>query len=148
MAKYHQGKYRPINPDKYLGDIKDIVYRSGWEFKIFKWLDHNPHILRWGSEVVVVPYICGTDHRKHRYFVDVIYENIKNEVYLVEIKPHKETIMPVTKNNRKTKRLKESMKTYVKNMSKWAAASQFAEKKGWKFKIFTEKTIEALGIKL
>jgi hypothetical protein len=38
--------------------------------------------------------------------------------------------------------------TYIKNQSKWEAAKEYAENRGWKFDIWTEKTIKGLGIKL
>ena len=31
--------------------------------------------------------------------------------------------------------------TYVKNQAKWEAATKFCNKKGWEFKILTEKDI-------
>jgi hypothetical protein len=36
--------------------------------------------------------------------------------------------------------------TYVKNMNKWEAASDFAKDNGWDFQIWTEKELTAKGI--
>jgi hypothetical protein len=38
--------------------------------------------------------------------------------------------------------------TYIKNQSKWQAAEQFAAARGWKFVIWTEDTLKAMGIKI
>eukprot|EP01047_Picozoa_sp_COSAG01_P106055 COSAG01_NODE_35203_length_535_cov_1.513761_1_plen_77_part_10 len=67
--KYRQGRYKPINREKYV-DSSDPVYRSSWELKFFKWADSNNRVLKWGSESIIVPYISPLDGRVHRYFVD------------------------------------------------------------------------------
>lgn len=33
--KYKQGKYLLQNPEKYLGDPTNVIYRSSWEFFFF-----------------------------------------------------------------------------------------------------------------
>ena len=102
---------------------------------------------RWNSEEVVVPYKCKTDNKLHRYFVDLLVEFDNREIILVEIKPKKETMAP-KKPSRKTKRYVNEVTTYIKNTSKWEAANQYANHKGWKFQIWTEDTLKNLGIKL
>ena len=63
------------------------------------------------------------------------------------IKPKKQTVAP--KNpKRKTKKYVNEVMTYVKNTSKWEAANQYANHKGWKFQVWTEETLKNLGIKL
>ena len=62
--------------------------------------------------------------------------NIKQ--YLIEIKPHCQTLPPVQKN-RKTKSLIYQQAEYVKNQAKWTAAAAFAKNKGMVFTILTEK---------
>jgi hypothetical protein len=142
MARhYKQGKYTPTNPKKYAGNVSDIIYRSSWELKFFKWADSNPSVILWNSETTVVPYICGTDGQQHRYFVDCtmkIKDSSGNtKVYLVEIKPHAQTLPP--KKSRNTKRYLEETMTYIKNQSKWKAATEFADRVGAKFIVLTEK---------
>ena len=66
---------------------------------------------------------------------------------MVEIKPKKETVPP-KKPSRKTKRYINEVTTYIKNTSKWEAAQQYADHKGWKFQVWTEDTLTNLGIKL
>ena len=69
---YHQGKFKPINPTKYLGDPTNIIYRSSWERQCMIYFDNNPNIIQWGSEEVVIPYRSPLDKRVHRYFVDFV----------------------------------------------------------------------------
>ena len=38
----YKGKYRPQNPEKYMGDSRNIIYRSMWERKCMKYFDNNP----------------------------------------------------------------------------------------------------------
>lgn len=143
--KYYQGKFTPTNPDKYSGDLNNIVYRSRWEKLVFKWLDRQPHVAKWVSEEVVVPYICETDSRPHRYFVDVAFTTTDGTTYLVEIKPERETKKPVKKGKKKAVQLREGL-TYIKNQSKWKAAAQYAKQNGAKFEIWTEVTLKKYGI--
>ena len=144
-TKYHQGIYKIKNPEKYAGDPTNVIYRSSWELKFMNYCDNNPAIIKWSSEETIIPYICGTDGRQHRYFVDFKIQ-IKRpdgtlQTYLVEVKPSKETLPPTTKNK---KRYLFEAKTFIKNQSKWRYAEQYCKDRGWLFKVITEKE---LGIK-
>ena len=143
----YKGKYKIKKPEKYLGDYKNVVYRSLWERQAFKWCESNSKVKAWNSEEVVIPYKCKTDNKIHRYFIDLFVEMDNGDCILIEIKPKKET-NPPKKPSRKTKRYINEVVTFVKNQSKWEAANQFAEHKGWKFQIWTEDTLSNLGIKL
>ena len=143
----YKGKYKIKKPEKYLGDYKNVVYRSLWERQAFKWCESNSKVKAWNSEEVVIPYKCKTDNKIHRYFIDLFVEMDNGDCILVEIKPKKETNQP-KKHSRKTKRYINEVVTFVKNQSKWEAANQFADHKGWKFQIWTEDTLSNLGIKL
>ena len=106
----YSGIFRPSNPQKYVGDYKNIIYRSSWECRVMNWLDKNPDILSWASEEVIVPYISPTDGKWHRYFPDFIAKIKQKDgtvmTYIIEVKPFEQTKMPVQK--KKTKRyLKE-----------------------------------------
>lgn len=147
MAQYHKGKYTLKNPEKYLGNPDKIEYRSSWERTAFNWIDRNPDIVKWVSEEVVIPYICATDGKRHRYFVDLYIETKSGERYLIEIKPDKQTKPPATPKRRTKRYLNEAL-TYAKNQSKWEAADQFAQRNGCKFVVWTEKTMKAMGIKI
>lgn len=145
MAKYHQGKFKAIHPDKYAGDASNIIFRSSWEMKFMRWCDNNANVVKWSSEETIIPYICGTDNRPHRYFVDfkiqVQSRDGSLKTYLVEVKPSKEVSPPTTKNK---KRYLIEAHTFIKNQSKWKYATEYCKDRGWEFKIITEKE---LGIK-
>jgi len=138
---YHQGFYKIKNPQKYRGDPTNIVYRSSWELKILKWLDDHPNVIWFASEELKIPYISPVDGKTHMYFPDFITK-IKNKdnietIYMLEVKPFKQTQLPVKRKNTKTY-IQESM-TYAVNQEKWKAAHIFCVKQGWQFKILTEK---------
>lgn len=140
----YSGKYKPKNPAKYKGDPSNVVFRSMWERYCFVWLDDNPTIVSWSSEETVIPYFYEVDKRYHRYFIDLKFTTTANETFIVEIKPHKETEPP--KRPDKTKRYLNEAMTFVKNQNKWKAAENFAKDNGWKFMIWTEKELTAMGI--
>lgn len=143
----YKGKYNPKNPSKYLGDTSKIVYRSSWERLVMVWLDANDSVVRWNSERVIIPYVCMSDGKPHRYFVDFWVEVKKKDgstkQILIEVKPEAQTKPPVL-GKRKTRRYIADCATYAKNVSKWNAAKQFAQSKGMDFIVITEKS---LGLK-
>ena len=143
----YKGRYTLKNPEKYIGDAKQVVYRSLWEKQAFKWCENNPKVKLWNSEETVVPYKSTVDKKLHRYFVDLLIQLDNKETYLIEIKPKSQTIPP-KKRSRKTKKYINEIVTYAKNQDKWEAATQFAEHKGWKFQVWTEETLKNLGIKI
>ena len=144
MTKYHQGRYTPINKDKYKGDITNIIWRSSWELRFLRWCDTNPSVLEYSSEETIIPYRCGTDGKIHRYFCDfrikVKASNGDIRTYLVEVKPYKETLPPKTQDKKTRRYLQESF-TYIKNQSKWEAARQYCADRNWHFIIITEKEL-------
>ena len=142
----YSGKYKPKNPAKYKGDHTKVIYRSMWERHCFKWCDENPMVKNWSSEEVVIPYFYEVDKKYHRYFMDLKITWKTGKVDLIEIKPEKETKPPEFKG-KKTKRYITEGMTYVKNMNKWSAAQTFAADRGWGFQIWTENTLESMGIK-
>ena len=75
----YQGKFRPRNPSKYLGDPLNIIYRSHWELKLMSYLDRHPHVMKWASEEVIIPYKSPIDGRMHRYFPDFYVEQINKD---------------------------------------------------------------------
>lgn len=142
----YQGKYIVRNRKKYIGDPFKVTYRSNWEKQVFKYCEEASWIHSWGSEVTIIPYLCETDKRWHRYFVDVTLITNNKEVVLVEIKPFKQTKKPVVK--RRTRYALNEIASFVKNQSKWAAASRLCEEKGWKFEVWTEHELRKLGLKI
>jgi len=140
---YKQGKYTPVNRDKYIGRGHP-EYRSSWELKFFQWCDRNTNVLEWSSESVIVPYKSPVDNRYHRYYVDnaiALKEGDKIIKYLVEIKPYKQTLPPVQSKRKKKSTLLYENRTYAVNQSKWIAADEYAKRKGMNFIILTENEL-------
>lgn len=142
MAKFLRGKYKPKHPEKYIGDINNIVYRSSWELSFVKYIDNNPSIKKFNMEGVVIPYVSPIDNKVHRYYVDFIleYTNTKGEtkMALVEVKPHKQTQPPVPPK-KKSKYYINEVLTYHVNMAKWKTAIDFCNKNSMDFVVLTEK---------
>lgn len=141
-SHWKQGKFIPKHPEKYLGSIDNITYRSGWELKMMNWLDSgNPNIISWNSESVIIPYIKPTDGKMHRYFVDFYlkYKNKKGQIIqeIIEIKPYAQTRPPRKKSKNQ---LNENL-TYAINCAKWESAARWCRKRGLKFRIVTEKEL-------
>ena len=147
MRKTYKGKYRIKKPEKYMGDPKNITYRSLWERQAFRWCEDRDDVVAWSSEETVVPYVCPTDKRAHRYFIDLKIKFKNGRTVLVEIKPKSQTIPP-KKPSRQTKKYINEVMTYVKNEAKWKAASKYAQDRGYHFEIWTQDTMKQLGIKL
>lgn len=146
-ANAYKGKWRPRNPAKYRGDIHNITYRSSWELKFMNFCDMRDSVISWSSEETVIPYKSPIDGQVHRYFVD-FQMKIRNPdgtitTYLIEVKPKKFTEKPSTPK-RKSKKYIEEVMMYATNCAKWEAAQKFCERKGYKFKVITERE---LGIK-
>lgn len=140
MFKTYKGKYIPKNPEKYMGDPNNIIYRSNWEQRMFYRLDVDPGVVKWASEEFSIPYLSPIDNRLHRYFPDVYVENIHGEKFVIEIKPDAQTRAPA-KKARTTRRYLTEVSTYLINSAKWSAAERFCEERGWKFQIITEKDL-------
>jgi hypothetical protein len=151
VPNYYQGRFKPRNPEKYKGDPTNIIYRSGWELKLMSYLDKHPHVIKWNSEEIVIPYRSPIDGKMHRYFPDFYVEQInkqkKKEKVLIEVKPYAQTQAPKvqnTKKNKPTKRYINEVRTWGINSAKWNAAEEFCKDRGYIFKIITEND---LGIK-
>jgi len=144
LFMFHKRKFIPTNPEKYAGDASNIIMRSSWETRFANWCDKNPSIIKWSSEETVVPYICPTDNKYHRYFIDFKIQVQQKDgllkTYLIEVKPAKQTIPPVFPGKRTKKFLMESY-AFMKNQAKWHAADQYAKDRGYIFKIITEKEL-------
>ena len=146
-GKFHKGRFHPKNPERYMGDSNNIVYRSSWELEFMRYCDRTPNILKWASEEFSIPYVSPADNRVHHYFPDFLIEvketSGKIKKYVVEVKPSKQT-QPPKQGKRITKSCLYEAKTYAVNQAKWKAAAEFCLNNGIEFKIITEKE---LGIK-
>ena len=142
----YSGRFTPKNPQKYVGDANNIIYRSSWECKVMSWLDRNDNIVSWASEELIIPYISPVDGRRHRYFPDFLVK-VKTrdgavKTMILEVKPKKQTEKP-EQRKRITKQYINEIATWGVNQAKWKAATEFCLDRGWEFKILTE---EHLGI--
>ncbi len=157
--QYHSGFYKLLNEKKYLTDPSRIVYRSSLELKFCNFVDRNPRVIKWGSEIVGIPYI-GIDGKQHTYYVD-FYVEVENENHpagyerlLVEVKPSVETeriiknqppAKPKTITPKSLKSWKYGLEMHYQNCQKWKYAQEYARIKGLKFIVVTEKIINQFG---
>ena len=135
----YKNKYIPINKSKYIGNFDSIICRSLWERKFCKYLDNSPNVIRWGFELLQIPYYSPIDNKYHNYIPDFIVEYTdkqnKKQISIIEIKPYRQT----EKKNKKIS-LKESI-VYSVNLAKWESAKQYCKEHGWIFKLLTEKEL-------
>lgn len=138
MARGTKGIYHILNREKYVyPNVSTLIYRSKWECRFLHWVDRNPNVVRWGYEVIQIPYVWSVDGKCHRYFPDLYLEFKANDnsdilKVVVEIKPSKEAKLGKT--------LYENL-TYSKNYDKWNAAKKFCDEHGYKFVVITENEL-------
>jgi len=136
--------FTPKFPEKYKGNYP-IVSRSNWELQFMKWCDNNPLVVEWSSESVKIPYFDPTQQKRRFYYPDFMIKVIdkKNNIvpYIIEIKPHKETVPPKRGGRKSRKSMLYEQLTFQTNQAKWKAAQDFANKAGAIFKIFTEREL-------
>jgi hypothetical protein len=157
-GKYMQGQYQLINEKKYIANPNEIYYRSSLEYKFCKFIDNSSKVIKWGSEVVGVPY-TGADNKPHTYYVDYYLEmhNPKDPMLpkrlLVEVKPQSETERII--NNTPPPQPKKvtpkslanweyALREFDKNKRKWYAAQEYARLRSMEFVVVTEKNINML----
>ena len=140
MSKWHQGEYKLINPEKYVG-TKNPRYRSGWELTFMRMCDNHPAILSWASEPVKIPYRHPFTGDFTFYVPDfiMIYKNKSGRkiAELVEIKPKAQTLLEKAKSTK-------DKAVVVLNRAKWQAAGEWAKRKGIRFRVLNEDSIYAI----
>jgi hypothetical protein len=138
------------HPEKYMGDVDKIIYRSNWEKRFIKYCDVTENVIKWGSEPFGIEYTHPLDDYKkvHMYYIDFILEVREDDgsviKYLVEIKPWRKLLKPEIPHNMdesKMKKVNENIKAYVMNSYKFAYAKRFAEEHGYRFIVLTEHDI-------
>jgi cyclopropane fatty-acyl-phospholipid synthase-like methyltransferase len=125
MKRSHfKGKFTPKNPEKYFGNVKQIIYRSSWERLFMVYCDKKPEIWNWSSEEVKISYILDGKNRTYYpdFWVDMIDKNGNRVEKLVEIKPHYQRTMKV-------------------NKAKWSAAEEYCQDNNMEFLVMTEKEL-------
>lgn len=142
MSKYTSGPFTPKNPTKYVGKGTPH-FRSSWELAVFRFCDLNPAVISWASEFVSVPYRNPLTKKISHYVPDLfmmyVDKNGKKHVEVIEIKPLAETVIEMAKGAR-------GRATVAVNHAKWQACEIYCQKKGFKFRVITERDIFA-GIK-
>jgi hypothetical protein len=139
MAK---GLYKPLHPEKYLGDPTKIRFLSSWEMRFMNFCDNNPNVIAWGSEEIKIGYYNPIKKKFCTYLPDFIvkYKNERGQVIteVVEIKPMKES-----KQRAKMSIYDKAM--LITNHAKWKAAGAFCAKAGIKFRVLTEQGSILIG---
>lgn len=164
-----QGYYTPRNPDKYIGDLSKIIYRSSWELIFMNYVDTNDKVVAWTSEPEPgIPYYDKITQKSRIYYPDFLMRvaigedeksgKIQVHDYLVEIKPKKEyphrlsngqLYQPKptkTKTGRITEKRQEQynreLKTYLLNSYKMKAAQAFCNENNKTYLVIDEDWID------
>jgi hypothetical protein len=144
-GEYKSGKYEPRNPEKYIGDIHNIIYRSSWEYRFCTYCDTNDSIVKWSSEPIAIEYYNPLDKKEHKYNVDfyikVVKESGDAQEWIIEIKPENQTKKPIYEGKMTVAKLKSynrNMQIWITNQAKFKAAKIWAEKRGYKFGVIDE----------
>lgn len=142
---YKSGLYVPQNPDKYIGDVHNIICRSSWEFRFCRYCDNNDRILKWSSEPISIPYYNPLDKKDHQYNVDfymqVLKDDDQTQDWIIEVKPEKHFKKPILEGNSTLKKLKSynhKMQIWITNQAKFKAAQRWADARGYKFGVVDE----------
>ena len=143
-SKFARGKFTMTQPEKYVG-TKIPTYRSSWEWSFMRFCDTNKNVQKWASEAINIPYRDPLTGRQTIYvpdfFIQYVDKNNKIIVELIEVKPASQTILERVGKN------KYNQAQYVKNMAKWAAASNWCKNNGMKFRVINESDIYHTGSK-
>lgn len=150
-GKYKSGKFVPSNPQKYIGDIHNIIFRSSWEYKFCKYCDLNTNIIKWNSEPLEIKFWNPIDKREHGYFPDYYIKVQKldesTEDWIIEIKPaaqyrlDKKPVMAGRLTEKRIRSYNDQMQTWIINRAKFDAAMKFAKFNGYRFGAIDENFI-------
>jgi hypothetical protein len=166
-AKTKQGYAIISNPEKYIGDPAQIIYRSTWEYSFIKYCDSASSVLRWSSEPIAVKYFdkvsklveCQkygldpnnpTNWIQKNYYIDFWCVVDKGDgtvkKMFIEIKPSNKLIKPTPPPENASpgaqKKFNILAKEYLVNEEKFKAMKKYAESCGAEFHVFTEKTLQ------
>lgn len=147
--KTYKGKIDPStlkNPQKYEGDINNIVYRSMWERNVINWLDGNPNVVKYASEEIFFYYDNPVTGKRSKYYPDFYIKMSDGTQRIIEVKPKKQTSAPV-KQSRQTQKYISEVSTWMINQEKWRTADYYCKKSKMTFEIWTEDTLHEMGIR-
>lgn len=138
----YKGKFSPKNPQKYVGDPRNIIYRSSWECRIMDSFDKRSDVISWSSEEIIVPYVSPVDGKRHRYFPDFIVKVQSKDgsikTFMIEVKPEKQS-RPPEKKKRVTKQYIQEVVTWGVNQAKWKSAIEYCRDRKWTFIVMTSR---------
>jgi hypothetical protein len=143
-GNFAKGKYTPVNPKKYIGNVNSIIFRSSWELKVFEFCDMNDSIKKWASEEIAIAYPKPTPKGivQAKYYPDLFIERVNSDGVvireLVEIKPYKQT-QPSRARKRSNKIVEDAQ--YTINSLKWEAATRWCAQRDIRFRLLTERDI-------
>ena len=142
--KFAKDYYKVKNPEKYIGTTPPL-YRSSWELTFMTFCDNNPSVQEWGSEPVKIPYRDPLTGKHTVYVPDFLIsyvdKNSKKHVELIEIKPANQMVKERVGKN------PYNQAQFIKNQAKWAAAGQWCQQQGIRFRVINEHDIFHNGIK-
>lgn len=139
MAKsFATGKYECINPEKYLGDVNNITYRSSWELYFNEYVDNSTHVKFWVSEGIEIHYYHPFYKEMRRYYPDyfVVYvDQYGNEhKEIIEVKPENQIF--ISKRASKDQQI-----THAINLAKWDACKKYCDKNNIVFRLCSEEQL-------
>jgi hypothetical protein len=158
LLKYPEKFVKP--KDNYMKSFRDISdsegiklaveYKSGLEYKAFKYADCNPSIISWSVEPFGIKYIKPTDGKYHRYYIDLVVKFKNEKTFFIEVKPYSQTFAPrkpsgFSKQKATPKginRYKNECMTYLVNTAKWDAAKNYCKQYGYTFITLTERELK------
>jgi hypothetical protein len=145
-GNFKSGLFKPVNPDKYVGDPHKIIYRSSWEQRFCNYCDRNENVVKWSSEPLSIDYWNPLDQKMHKYYVDFYIKTLNsdgsNQEWIIEVKPESQTQRPLYEGNMTAKKLESynyNMKVWITNQAKFKAAKEWAKKRGFRFGVVDEK---------
>lgn len=142
----YRGKFTNFkNPQKYLGNIENVTFRSLWERNVMIWLDENPNVKEWASEELFIRYEHPVTGKTAKYYPDFYVKMIDGTDRVIEVKPEKEVSRPA-QPKRTSKKYVEQVATWMVNQEKWKAARRLCEKHEMTFEVWTENTLDEMGI--
>lgn len=146
MASAYKSRYYPKDLSKYDGPRRVVICRSNWERGVCLWCEKTDDVVKWSSESVPIPYRISIDRTRkvRRYYVDFKIKFRSGAILIVEVKPEKQTKPP--KRKKRDRIFMQEAVRWATNCSKWQAAHDFARSQGWIFQIWTERTLEKMGI--
>ncbi len=133
MARPQKHEFKPMNPEKYIGDYP-IISRSSWEWEFMKMCDDLSTIITWASEPHAIPYRDPVTGLQKLYIPDFLVTFLINRepvTQLIEIKPIKEAVSGLANNS-------AGMALVARNNAKWEAAQAWCHRRGIEFRVMDE----------